>query len=122
MIGVDFMKCEWCGKEINDGERFCSSCKAAIKVPKRQELINESEEQIPESKSIVSVLLKIIGVIIVFVGFGFLLSDMETWFKISILISAIISGLLLFGFGELIKILLVIKDKLNLIYLFLRVK
>lgn len=116
------MKCEWCGKEINDGEKFCSTCKAAIKVPKRQELINESEEQIPESKSIVSVLLKIIGVIIVFVGFGFLLSDMETWFKISILISAIISGLLLFGFGELIKILLVIKDKLNLIYLFLRVK
>ena len=116
------MKCEWCGKEINDEERFCSSCKAAIKAPKRQELINEIEEQIPESKSVVSVLLKIIGVIIVFVGFGFLLSDMETWFKISILISAIISGLLLFGFGELITILLAAKDKLSMIYNVLKSK
>lgn len=116
------MKCEWCGKEINDGERFCSTCKAAIKVPKRQELINEAEEQISESKSVVSVLLKIIGVIIIFVGFGFLLSDMETWFKISILISAIISGLLLFGFGELITILFATKDKLSMIYNVLKSK
>lgn len=116
------MKCEWCGKEINDGEKFCSTCKAAIKVPKRQELINEAEEQIPESKSVVSVLLKIIGVIIIFVGVLSLLLDIESWLKIPVLISAIISGLFLFGFGELIKILLIIKDKLNLIYLFLRVK
>lgn len=116
------MKCEWCGKEINDGERFCSSCKAAIKVPKRQGLINEAEEQIPESKSVVSVLLKIIGVIIIFVGILSLLLDIESWVKIPVLISSIISGLFLFGFGELIKILLAIKDKLNLIYLFLRIK
>ena len=122
MIGVDFMKCEWCGKEINDGERFCSTCKAAIKVPKRQELINEAEEQIPESKSVVSILLKIIGVIIIFVGVLSLLLDIESWLKIPVLISAIISGLFLFGFGVLIKILLAIKDKLNLIYLFLRIK
>ena len=122
MIGVDFMKCEWCGKEINDEERFCSTCKAAIKASKRQELINEVEEQIPESKGVVSVLLKIIGVIIIFVGVLSLLLDIESWLKIPVLISSIISGLFLFGFGELIKILLIIKDKLNLIYLFLRVK
>ena len=44
MIGVDSMKCEWCGKEIQDGERFCPDCKSVINKPNNHKAIEEAEE------------------------------------------------------------------------------
>lgn len=115
------MKCEWCGKETQNGERFCLRCKATIDSNKRQSETNISLEP-TISKSGVSTFLKIIGVIIIFVGIASLLFDLELWVKISILVSSMISGLLLFGFGEIITALLAIKDRLIFICAFIKTK
>ena len=124
MIGVDSMKCEWCGKEIQNGERFCSSCKATIDSSKKNKRQSETNTTLEPtiSKSGVSTFLKIIGVIIIFVGVASLLFALELWVKISILVSSMISGLLLFGFAEIITALLTIKDKLIFICAFIKTK
>ena len=123
MIGVDSMKCEWCGKEIQDGERFCSSCKSTMNSSKNNpNPMKVIEDQMPKSKSVASIMLKIVGIIGIILGFLFLFFDIEGVIKIAVLISTVISGLILFGFGELITILLAIKDKLNLLYYLIKLK
>lgn len=111
MKGECFMKCEWCGREVNDGEKFCPSCKSVINKPNNRKLAEEAEEQTPESKSAVSVVLKVIGSIAIFLGLLSLFISKEGVAAITV----IVSGLLLFGFSEVITVLLSIKDKLSLL-------
>lgn len=123
MIGVDSMKCEWCGKEIQDGERLCPSCKSTMNESMSpSNTIKEIEEQMPKSKSITSIMLRIIGVLGLIFGVIFLLFDVDFIIKISVFISTLISGLILFGFGKLISILLDIKDRLYLMYYLMKLK
>ena len=111
MKGEYLMKCEWCGRDVNDGERFCPSCKSVINKPDNHKLAEEAEEQTPESKSVVSIVLKVIGSIAIFLGLLSLFISKKGVASIAI----IVSGLLLFGFGEIITVLLSIKDKLSLL-------
>ena len=118
MKGGIFMKCEWCGRDINDEERFCPSCKSVINKLNNHKVIEEAEEQTPESKSVVSVVLKVIGLIAIFLGLLSLFISKEEVAAIAI----IVSGLLLFGFGEVIAVLLSIKDKLSLLCNLIKLK
>ena len=58
-----------------------------------------------------SIILKVIGSITIFLGLLSLFISKEVVAAITI----IVSGLLLFGFGEVITLLLSIKDKLSLL-------
>ena len=118
MKGECLMKCEWCGREVNDEERFCPSCKSVINKPNNHKVIEEAEEQTPESKSVVSIILKVIGSIAIFLGLLSLFISKEGVASIAI----IVSGLLLFGFGEVITVLLSIKDKLSLLCNLIKLK
>ena len=118
MKGECLMKCEWCGREVDDRERFCPSCKSVINKPNNHKVIEEAEEQTPESKSIVAIVLKVIGSIAIFLGLLSLFISKEGVASIAI----IVSGLLLFGFGEVITVLLSIKDKLSLLCNLIKLK
>ena len=118
MKGECFMKCEWCGREVDDRERFCPDCKSVINKPNNHKVIEEAEEQTLESKSVVSIVLKVIGSIAIFLGLLSLFISKEGVAAINI----IVSGLLLFGFGEVITILLSIKDKLSLLCNLIKLK
>ena len=118
MKGECFMKCEWCGREVDDRERFCPSCKSVINKPDNHKLAEEAEEQTTESKSVVSIILKVIGSIAIFLGLLSLFISKEEVAAITM----IVSGLLLFGFGEVITILLSIKDKLSLLCNLIKLK
>ena len=84
------MKCEWCGREVDDGERFCPDCKSVINKPNHHKAVEEAEEQNTESKSVVSIVLKVIGSIAIFLGFLSLFISKEGVASIAIIVSGIL--------------------------------
>lgn len=117
------MKCKWCDKEAIPGEKFCPSCKEIIQKNKNLNGItimnttnlksNSPDDETVSSSNAIATILKVIGIIILVIGVISSFSFYDEVVGISILIIAIILSCSFFGFGEIIRLLQKISNKLN---------
>lgn len=107
--GFNMAKCNWCGAEVSDGTKVCLKCKAEIS--NNNPVINTNNSELSTNKesttNATSVILKVIGWIAIVSGIiGIFLNNAYS-------VVAIISGIFVIGFGEIIKLLQSINDKLK---------
>jgi hypothetical protein len=121
-------KCANCGSPVANGNRICVNCLEKSIRENARDLYSSNKEtvdktqmeiqkQYVEEKNGMSSVLKIIGWITIILGFivgGYVAynSDEDMWFFIIAALS-LIQGILFIAFGEVIRLLQGIKDKLK---------
>ncbi len=104
------MFCTECGKEISEGVVFCRFCGAEIKNTnnidegdKKKIKIHCLEHSVRKNNP--SSAIKVVGVIIIVLGMLAGMSVVDTGLAPIICLSAFVSGILIFGFAEVIQLL-----------------
>lgn len=104
-------KCNWCGAEIPEGEKICPKCKAGVGNTNSSNSTTVSEPT-ESSSNAMAVILKIIGLVMIFLGIASLFL-LDEYLQLYAFIGSIISGFFVLGFSEIIRLLHNINNKLK---------